>query len=436
MNEHFLDGHLDVGLRESQILTVFWIGFLMYSLSYVLLIAGNVNPIMCNVFQITGLLLFFVAGSQLLTNNIHNIYLKILFYCYLLWSLIIVTRGYILQYEYIKLSLIDGWFGVLIYFVPFFLLLPRNFLYFKRLFQVALILGVFFIFYDLMYIEVLMRQGHNVYSQNIVEYFSKTLSVPMLFLVLTFKYHSKRTRVIAILVVTFMLLLAVIRARRGLLVMTALPVLFGYLLYLSQKQRKAGILVQSIFAAVLVAGVGAIFYETNQDSLFGYISQRGLEDTRSRVELCFFNDMTVQDWWIGKGINGTYFCPGIDPNDLTGYRGVIETDYLQMILKGGLIYLTIFLAIAVPALIKGIFYSQNLLSKAAGVWILWFLINMYPSSMHTFTLQAVFLWISIGICYSKTMRSIPEQLLVDYFRGFKNRSEISEAFEAENYKLN
>ena len=36
--------------------------------------------------------------------------------------------------------------------------------------------------------------------------------------------------------------------------------------------------------------------------------------------------------WIG-GMNGKYFCPGVDVDDRTGYRRIIETDYLNIILK-------------------------------------------------------------------------------------------------------
>ena len=142
--------------------------------------------------------------------------------------------------------------------------------------------------------------------------------------------------------------------------------------------------------------------------------------------------MSFLDWITGKGMDGEYFCPGIDPDTLTSYnyRGVIETDYLQSILKGGTMALGLFLMIAIPAIFKGLFYSDNILSKAAGIWILWFLINMYPSSVHTFTLQHFLVWISIGICYSRFIRAIPESILVDYFRGNKSTMEIAEDIES------
>jgi len=47
-----------------------------------------------------------------------------------------------------------------------------------------------------------------------------------------------------------------------------------------------------------------------------------MEDTRSGVEICFYQDMGIKDWIIGRGMIGEYFCPGIDPNEVTSYRGL------------------------------------------------------------------------------------------------------------------
>jgi hypothetical protein len=141
--------------------------------------------------------------------------------------------------------------------------------------------------------------------------------------------------------------------------------------------------------------------------------ERGDEDTRSAVEIYFYDDMKTKDWIIGKGINGEYFAPDIEKEQLTNYRSNIETGYLQTILKGGLISLGLFILIAVPALLKGIFYSRNILSKAAGIWILMALINSYPSTVNTFTLRYLLVWISIGICYSKEIRQMENSYIKD-----------------------
>ena len=146
----------------------------------------------------------------------------------------------------------------------------------------------------------------------------------------------------------------------------------------------------------------------NNNGIFSLLLQRVDEDTRTPVEMCLYSDMSPKDWLIGRGIDGKYYCPNIDENDLTGYRNIIETDYLNIILKGGILSIGLLLAIAIPAVIKGLFYSNNLLSKAAGIWIFLWIIDLYPATVYTFSLNYVLVWISVGICYNKAIRRMPE----------------------------
>jgi hypothetical protein len=125
--------------------------------------------------------------------------------------------------------------------------------------------------------------------------------------------------------------------------------------------------------------------------------------------------MKPVDWAIGRGINGKYFCPSIEENQESDYRILIETGYLQIILKGGIIFLGLYLLISIPALILGIFYSKNLLSKAAGIWIFISLISLYPATVNTFNLNYLLVWICIGICYSKNLRQLPDQVIQNEF---------------------
>ena len=156
-------------------------------------------------------------------------------------------------------------------------------------------------------------------------------------------------------------------------------------------------------------------YNANTPGIFRLLSDRATSDTRSGVEMFFYRDLTTQDWIIGKGINGKYYCPDIDLGSVTDYRYMIETDYLNTILKGGIISLGLMLLIAIPAIILGLFYSKNILSKAAAIWILLWVIELYPASVSTFSMHHILMWISIGICYSTIIRRIPEKTLVKIF---------------------
>ena len=172
--------------------------------------------------------------------------------------------------------------------------------------------------------------------------------------------------------------------------------------------------------ALPIFSFGAVFvYSKNRNDTFELITERIGQDTRSQVEEYFFRDMNTKDWIIGKGINGQYFCPGVNEGAgrISIYRTVIETGYLQVILNGGLIHLVLLLLIGIPAIFKGLFSSKNLLSKAAGIWVFLFLLYMYPGTLTIFSLHYILVWISIGICYSDTIREMSDSSIKKILYG-------------------
>lgn len=418
MNKN-IESYFSVRKSEDNLLNLFWFGFVLYTASYTISMTQQVNYIFCQIFQILGLVIAIPSALSLMKFKIENKYLQVIFTLYCLWLTVTVLRGFRTDYESVKIMLFDAWFGLLPYFVPLLLLFPQKPLYYKRLFTVILILGLIYILYDVLFIKDLLNSDKkNLRSQAIVEYFSRTLAVPSLFILLTFKYQSKKIRYFATFVITLLILFALVRARRSLLATTVLALVFVYILYLSQSNQKLSVVLGSFIVGIFLLLIGVEFFNSNKDGLFKSIIERGLEDTRTGVEKCFYKDMQLKDWVMGKGINGEYFCPGIDKEDITGYRDVIETDYLQTILKGGLISLILFLLIAIPAMIKGLFYSKNMFAKAAGIWILYVLLNMYPASINTFTMQYLLVWFAIGICYSNVLLTMPENEITAYFKKY------------------
>ena len=72
----------------------------------------------------------------------------------------------------------------------------------------------------------------------------------------------------------------------------------------------------------------------------------------------------------------------------------------------------------------GFLKSKNLLSKASAIWIMIYLVFLYPSTVTSFTLSYILLWISIGICYTKQVREMSD----DEIKG--------KIFDVEAVKLN
>ena len=408
--------YLRIAKNDVLAIRLFWCGFILYTLAYTLTKTTQVNYLVSQFIQGVSIFIFSAGAILLFKFKFENNYLKWLFILYYSWLFFVVPRGILLDYASIKLLLFDAWFGLFIYFAPLILLFKKKLGFYKIAFDVVFVLSAFYILFNLVFLKDLLQDDlKNLTSQAIVEYFTRALSVPCGFLWLTYIYHSKKRRSALIFVTLVTLLLVIIRARRALILITIFPVAIAYIMYVFNHEKRLKIALLSILAAIVLSLAGYGIYST---SLFDSLRQRGLEDTRSGVEICFSKDMQARDWIFGKGINGEYFCPNIDPGP-SPYRSTIETDYLQIILKGGLINLVLLLLIMIPAAIKGIFYSKNMLSKAAGYWILLWLLSLYPINVSNFSMSYLLVWISVGICYSRTLRDMPEDVVKLYFTGSK-----------------
>ncbi len=405
-----------ISLQKIRKLNLFWYGFTIYSLSVTFTTTGHVNFTICQGAQIIGLILMTSSIFSITELKMDNAYLRFIYVPYCLWLAYLVIQAFtsLLDYTFLKGFLFNPYEGML-YFAPLLLLFPRNIIYYKRLFYFIAIFGVAYILYDVVFIRDLLNSDRSsLSSQGIVEAFSD-LGFASGFIILTYAYHVKKRQLLALTVVLMQLFFVVVRARRGMILMYSDILFVSYLLYIFHSKMKLMIIYLTIFICVLTALYASSVYRPSDSKVFGYLVTRGDEDTRSTVEIYFHNDMKTKDWILGRGVKGEYFCPDVEEDQVTNYRSTIETGYEQTILKGGLISLGLFLLIAIPAIVKGLFYSKNILSKVAAIWVFMSLINSYPSTVNAFTFQYLLVWISIGICYNKELRRMPEEILKNKF---------------------
>ena len=409
-----------MNLTELRLINIFFIGLITYSIGFSLASTSFVNFILCNIIQLLGVAMFLPSSLLLLDFKIDAIYFKTLIFLYIFYLNTIVLRGFSFDYYYIKETIIDGWYGIFIYLTPLCCLFPIKVSVAKKIFDSINIFSVLFVFLVLVFSPILFSGGGQEVMA-ITENFSRTLGISAGFVLLTFPYHSHKINALAIFSLSLVLLIATFQARRGLMLYCALIILFAGILYLANGKNRSVIIIFSLMVFSSATLIGTEIF--NKTDLFFKLNERGLEDTRSNVETRFFEDMTELDWIIGKGINGQYFSPGIVWNgEVSVYRSIIETDYLQIILKGGFISLGLLLLIMIPAAFLGIFYSNNILSKAAGIWIFIGVVNMYPSTVNTFTLNYILVWYAVGICYSNKFRRIDDEIIYNYFKNIKKTS--------------
>jgi hypothetical protein len=186
------------------------------------------------------------------------------------------------------------------------------------------------------------------------------------------------------------------------------------MMYLIYTKKKALVISLSVF---LVLFFTIFMSGIKLPGMFSFLMARGDDDTRSGVEQYMKASMTPKDWLIGKGMNGEYYCPiVINVNDPSGNRNVIETGYLQIALNGGLVTLLLFGLILIPAVYKGFFKSNNILSKGAAMLILLWIVSLYPTIGTGFTMHYILVWISVGICYSKKITDMSDSTIKQYLK--------------------
>lgn len=398
-------------------LNLFWIGFTIYTLGFTISITTDFNFKVCQSLQLFGIVLFVTTAIMIIHFKFENNNLKIIYILYCSWLFITILRGFRFDYESIKLMLFDAWLGIFPYFAPLILLFPKNISYLKKVINVIIIFAIFYFILDLFYLkDLLSRSSGYGKSTIIIEFFSRNLSIPCGFILFTFLYHSKKIKIIALLAIILTFLLATIRARRGTMFLTLNILICYYFIYYHVSRGKVIVIIFSSILIPFIYFFGAKLYEQRKTDLFSLITHRLEEDTRSGVTKSFYQDMDTKDWILGRGINGQYYCPVIRVAGHAPHRSVVETGFLQIILKGGLISLVLLLIITIPALYKGLFHSKNILSKAAGIWILLWLINLYPAVGNTFTLQYLLVWISIGICYDPSISMKTDEEIKNIFK--------------------
>jgi uncharacterized membrane protein YfbV (UPF0208 family) len=394
-------------------MNVFWLGFIAYIASSTILSTKEMPFMLFQPLQLLGLVAIFGSSTYLIKPFFENEYLKIFFFLFSFWAIIILLRGVSFNKDVLKLIFLNPWFGGMFYLVPLILLFRRSFLLYKKVFSVILILSVIFLLYSLMFRGILTEVIPDDRNRSVVEYFTKSLGVTAIFILFTHMYHSKSKNLIAIVTVLVVLVLGVIRARRGVLFMGVLGLLFaGYLYFISAKSKLlSGTLLVGLLLMAIIGGV-YVFLNVELEALY-YLQDRGVTDTRTGIEVYFYKDMQGLDWVIGRGMLGEYYCPTMGQGN---YRGTVETDYLNMILKGGILNLGLLLVILIPAIFLGLFHSKNHFTKAYALWILFWLINTHPSTVQVFTMNYFLVWIGVGVCYSSFIRSIPEESMKSYFK--------------------
>jgi hypothetical protein len=245
------------------------------------------------------------------------------------------------------------------------------------------------------------------------ETFITALTLPIGFIAMNNRYFSPRKRIVIFSALILSLACCILLARRSCVLTYSLFLMISasQLIY----RTKASVVIKVIpFAAIAFCLVIANS-DFLSDKFLAKFQERLNDDTRSEVFENFFYSMK-EDMMVGKGMTGKYYSPneetltddGVKFGE-TEYRDLIENGYLQLILKGGYVNLALFILTALPAALLGIFNSANNFTRTCGLTILLFMIDMFFYGLPRLNNQYVLVWISVGVCYSKHLRSTQDE---------------------------
>lgn len=187
-------------------------------------------------------------------------------------------------------------------------------------------------------------------------------------------------------------------ARRGNLAISILYLVLAWGMYSFNDRHVSK--VKMILIALAVVGVCLLLFSNMADSFFSTLMERGIADSRSGVESGFYKDMdSAADWIFGRGWFGQYYEPIFDK-----LRSSIETGYLALILRGGLLYLIPYAGILGLSFYNGYFKSRNLFCKSFAIICLMQIISLYPYGWPTFNFLHFVIWLGVWVCNSKALR--------------------------------
>lgn len=368
------------------------------------------------------LLIIFISSSLnlLIDFKIESQYFKYIFYLFILYEIIIVIRGWSFSSvdltTYLREDIIFWPF-----LIPFFVFFDKRFSTLIFLLKCFFYSGLFFIFLILAFPSLLL---YRISAETIINAFVPGCG----FLLLNATYLNNRKINISFLIVSIATLSTIYLARRS-----CFSVLLEFIIlsYIFNIKSKSPALLLTLLPYLLGIGVFiTLNFSSFTKTLMQRMDERILEDTRSGLYPDFLKEMS-DFMYFGKGLNGKYYHPmeyvEFEDEQESGvvfyaetYRNNAENGYLQLILSGGVIHIILFVLVLLPAAFNGIFKSSNQFSKACGVVILFQLINMFVVSMPSLSILYILVWISVGICYKKSIRDKNDEEIWNEFQSQTN----------------
>lgn len=358
--------------------------------------------------QLIAFIVFIYVVFQLLFSYINRKNTSKLISIFFAWLFFIIIRIKFYNTNELRLILYES-IHLLSYLVPVAILLPIKMYILKYSFIYLTIFSILFL--SINFFLIYKYPLNNLTDLIVIS------SLPPAGIVLLLANYTKKLLVILnVFVVISVLLIGLTYGRRSVCISSLLYLTSSFMLNVVVNKKietSYRIIIFTLFTILCFATINYFIgtVDKNQFAIFDRVDT----DSRSDVFKAFINDFKMIDYIIGRGIDGTYYNPidyyTFDNEDskFVKYRTNIESGFLYIIMKGGFIYLCLFLTFLFRAIYLGILKSNNLFTKALASYLIIYLIDMTTYGQPTFSIKYLLVWLCILLSSSKRFRNINEK---------------------------
>lgn len=322
---------------------------------------------------------------------------------FLLWiAFIYITAipsllGGYMNYLYLKRFLTHFMF---MYSIPLFMICTLNESFIKKLFRLI------FFMCCLYFVALLAGRGLRESSTILIE--------GVIILLMTLPYHKPSKKMIVVVGCVLCIVFMMLAGRRNKVVFFGGGLMMAFFINITNSRSRKIESKIGWFLLVVALLIG-LFFTSSYFSFFFERVSTGMS-SREVVLNYFFKDFNSSptDWITGRGMFGEFFSGVANATDEnTDMRDGIESGYLYLILKGGLIWVGLLTIFSLRAIYRGFFKSKNLLCKGFAMIVLLNLIDMVGFGIPTTSIKYIMVYISIAGCNTGWLRNCSDEYLAN-----------------------
>ncbi len=260
---------------------------------------------------------------------------------------------------------------------------------------------------------------------------------PVIFLIGTVSYQNRKNKYFIYIASFFLFVFGVlVISQRAIPLRLFLLYLSNIAVYFCWKYRFRW--VRSVAICTLLLPFIIIIISVNSGQSFFYIlshsatssfgksnsySELDTSDTRTFLYTEVYNDLKrANSLLFGKGSSGTYYSPFFHyTRGDSDTRLTVEVGILALLLKGGIVAVTLNLLLYYIAIYLALFKANNQYVMWIGFMILTHTFILFIENIPAYNIYNISIWFFTGICLSQEARELSDQDIKSYFSNEHKR---------------